>query len=563
MKKIFNFKKLLLSLFVGISLLLSLPLPALAQQASPGPWYSQSFPQWYSKVYDTTNPNEIFGERYTSAQVQWVFWGVSSFFIDVISGYNPAVRGCISAVFTGNATACIQPIIDSQKSINSQFKIGDSGKNQSVIGMIFEDRSLSGITYVKDLGRKFSIIPEAKAQSTGFGFSGALGVVPDIQKVWGIVRNLSYVIFVFIIMVFAFMIMFRVKISPQVVVSVQSALPKIAIALVLVTFSYAIAGFLIDLMYVVIGILSLIFSQFTVFGVSFAGVAGIGVTNPVAGYFTLLTQGPTWGVAKTGVFGLMVMYFVNYFLAWVFIVIGGIGSGLLGAGGFVGGSVVAVFTLIIGFVGLIIVFILSIINFFKIIILLVKSFASIILLTIFAPLQLTLGIVVPGLGFGSWVRSFVAKLAVFPAVGALLIIALWFLQIAWDTVPNSPTFLGGGATNFPQGWPPLLGGSPQLVALAFLLASIAVFIMIPKAGDAVDAFISGKQFAFGTAIGQGVSIVTAPILGLGQGVYGAGQKALGETAVTTVTGKIAERGGLSGIFGGKNNTPRVDKNANG
>ena len=506
MTRIFNFKKLLFSLLVGIFLLLSLPIPAHAQQASPGPWYSQSFPQWYSKVYDTSNPNEIFGERYTSAQVQWVFWGVSSFFIDVISGYNPAVRGCISAVFTGNGTACIQPILDSQKSINGQFTLGDSGKNQNIIGMIFEDRAFSGITYVKDLGRKFHMVPEAHAQTTnGFGFSGALGSVSDIQKVWSVVRNLSYVIFVFIIMIFAFMIMFRVKISPQVVISVQSALPKIAIALVLVTFSYAIAGFLIDIMYVVIGILSLIFSQFTVGGVSFSGIAGIGVTNPVAGYFTLLTEGPTFVGLKTGVFGLMVMYFVNYFLAWFYVVIGGIVSGLLGAGGFIGGSVVATFTLIIGFLGLIVVFIMSIINFFRIIILLVKAFITILLLTIFAPLQLTFGVVVPGLGFGSWVRSFVAKLAVFPAVGALLIIALWFLQMAWDVTRNAPTFLGGGPTNFPQGWPPLLGGSPQLVALAFLLGSIAVFLMIPKAGDAVEAFISGKQFAFGSEIGQAIS----------------------------------------------------------
>jgi len=63
----------------------------------------------------------------------------------------------------------------------------------------------------------------------------------------------------------AFMIMFRVRISPQTVITVQSALPKIIFTLILITFSYAIAGFLIDLMYVVIGIFSFIVTQGGIF----------------------------------------------------------------------------------------------------------------------------------------------------------------------------------------------------------------------------------------------------------------------------------------------------------
>jgi len=43
------------------------------------------------------------------------------------------------------------------------------------------------------------------------------------------------------------MIMLRVKISPQAVVTVQSAIPKLITTLILVTFSYAIAGLVIDL----------------------------------------------------------------------------------------------------------------------------------------------------------------------------------------------------------------------------------------------------------------------------------------------------------------------------
>jgi len=41
----------------------------------------------------------------------------------------------------------------------------------------------------------------------------------------------------------------------------------------------------------------------------------------------------------------------------------------------------------------------------------------VILLTIFAPFQILIGVLVPSLGFGRWIRSFVANLAVFVVVG--------------------------------------------------------------------------------------------------------------------------------------------------
>src|SRR5258708_14361646 len=129
------------------------------------------------------------------------------------------------------------------------------------------------------------------------------------------------------------MIMFRVKISPQVVVSVQSALPKIAIALVLVTFSYAIAGFLIDIMYVFVGLFSLVFSRFTVAGVSFVG----GSAGAVTGYFDMLTKGPaiSLGGATAGnitaggvyiykrIFWVFFFFFVYFFIVFFDLVFSG------------------------------------------------------------------------------------------------------------------------------------------------------------------------------------------------------------------------------------------------
>ena len=55
------------------------------------------------------------------------------------------------------------------------------------------------------------------------------------------------------------MIMFRSKVG-QAAITVQQAIPSILIALLAVTFSYAIAGFLIDLMYLMMYMLAGLFA---------------------------------------------------------------------------------------------------------------------------------------------------------------------------------------------------------------------------------------------------------------------------------------------------------------
>src|SRR3990172_5935873 len=58
-----------------------------------------------------------------------------------------------------------------------------------------------------------------------------------------------FIALVLVLVAIGFMIMFRMKINAQTVISVENALPRIIIALILITFSYPIAGFMIDLMY--------------------------------------------------------------------------------------------------------------------------------------------------------------------------------------------------------------------------------------------------------------------------------------------------------------------------
>ncbi len=95
-----------------------------------------------------------------------------------------------------------------------------------------------------------------------------------VTNLWSVVRNIAYLGYVVIMILIGFMVMFRNKIGGQLMVTVGNSLPKIVISLVLVTFSFAIMGLIIDfgglLRNVIAGIL---------YG---SASAGIPVHNPFA-----------------------------------------------------------------------------------------------------------------------------------------------------------------------------------------------------------------------------------------------------------------------------------------
>jgi hypothetical protein len=64
---------------------------------------------------------------------------------------------------------------------------------------------------------------------------------------WKQTRNLAYLLFVIVLIAMGFMVMLRYEVSPRTTITVTSALPKIAIGLVLITFSYPIVSLAVDL----------------------------------------------------------------------------------------------------------------------------------------------------------------------------------------------------------------------------------------------------------------------------------------------------------------------------
>lgn len=105
----------------------------------------------------------------------------------------------------------------------------------------------SGTYWVISGLQNAGFIPKSYA-AEGIGFAA----LRPFMNIWKIFRDVAYMILVLILIIIGFMIMFRMKLNPQTVISVENALPRIVISLLLITFSFAIAGFLIDLMYVII-----------------------------------------------------------------------------------------------------------------------------------------------------------------------------------------------------------------------------------------------------------------------------------------------------------------------
>ena len=516
--------------------------------SSSGTWYNQTFQEWYGKVYDTSNPNEIFGERYTAAQVQWIVYSFFGILINTTTGQQSTEAIQCFLTNSGNIEACKDALSDLVKvagTVSSDLaEQNETDKGETLASLVFaSDRPFSGISYVKDGLQKLNPISHVRAESetnVGFGYKA----LEPIQEIWRATRNVAFSLFVLAAIVIAFMIMFRVKISPQTIISIQSALPKIVVALILVTFSYAIAGFLIDLMYVVIGFLSLFLPSVAGYGESFSAINA----------FNWLTKGPL-GI---GVFWSMLLYIIFFVVSAVIFLLINIGTvplaitGFVAAGILVGAGPIAI---LLSIILAIILVIIVLVHTFKTLFTLFKALASIFLLTIMAPLQIVAGVVISGMGFGAWLKSILASLSTFVVTGLLLFGSYAFLVRAYDIAFSdiigsdlaTSVLFGSGIASLSEfnisandSWPPLLGigGTRAGMGLMFVGISFVLFTLVSKASQIVQGFITGKPFAYGTAIGEftsGGKIITQPTLGY------AGRESLGGLN-TIVQNKVPDRG---------------------
>lgn len=523
--------------------------PASAQSS----WYNQSFGDFYSKVYGSPG-NEIFGERYTAAQVQWIFWSIPSFFLDVFTLHNSKLANCFVGITPGGSldmTDCFSGVIDQVKTVfQNVLNISAINNNENLASLIFKKRSFSGISYVEDKLANFGIVKEVQAQDTGFGFTH----LALVAQFWKGARDFSYGVIVVITLVFAFMIMFRTKINPQTVITVQSAIPKIMVALVLVTFSYAIAGFMVDLLYVSIGLVSLLVSS--VFG----GAYGWFIKSSTSAFHWISGDIPL----ATGILGsfTILLYFVIYVVLFF-------ASAVLN---FVATTLsLSIFGMLISLlmaIASVFIAIILIINFFKVSWMLIKSLLTFYASVIFAPFILAFGALVPSMGFGSWLKMMISSLSAFLLTGTFFVISLEFLMYSFTGVvyvtggQNFITELltaagmGGHEMISSTLWaPPLLATGGEISGLLFLFMSLGIITLLPKVTDIVQGLLSGRPIAYGTAIGEAVMMPVNMVKG--SGAY----RAYSEYAGTRFAAEVLESKAARTIAGGINTITRGKINA--
>lgn len=153
-----------------------------------------------------------------------------------------------------NGDFCIQNEKKESKPLFALF----SEKLNSLLISLFTFQPASGFywTYYHLYNNGFIPVAYAKPP-TGVGFAS----LHLVFQLWKNLRDLSFLIIVLILVTIGFMIMFRSKINPQTVITVENSLPKIVIALILITFSYPIVGFLIDLTFISIPLIASLFKN--------------------------------------------------------------------------------------------------------------------------------------------------------------------------------------------------------------------------------------------------------------------------------------------------------------
>ncbi len=309
-------------------------------------------------------------------------------------------------------------------------------------------------TYVADVFNSAHIATTAQAQGVGFA------ALDPVLTLWKTFRNIAYLFFVIIFIVIGFMIMLRRQVNGQTALTAQQAIPGVIVSLLFVTFSYAIAGFMIDLMYLsMFMIIGLFPATFALDGANIIDFNILELADALFRQTNVLDLGNNAGIDIVSNF--MTSLQVSEAVANVTGVVGGLTLSLVLAIAIL----IAVFRL-----------------FFE----LLRSYAGVLMSVITSPIYLMMGALPNNSQFMPWLKDLVANLSVFPTV--LLIVVLF------------QTFAAEGSVARTQGGflPPFLLGRGQTGAIASLMG-LALILALPEIVKEVKTKIGARE-GIGTKI---------------------------------------------------------------
>jgi len=457
-------------------------------QSGDKPWYAPDYQDFIEKT--TSAPEgEIFGERYTHAQVYWIIYSLVSFAIErkisdcfVQSPANDLALGLNSFIncLTGND--------QSSSSVPSSGGLGFLEFARIADSMI-ANRPASAIVYFASILNKFGV-STAYAQQSGFGFNTLMPVF----GLWTASRNGSYALVTLAVILLAFMVMFRTRISPQVTVGITSAIPRIIIGLLFITFSFAIAGLVIDLSFVLLGIVAGVFHS-----------SGIIDTQRATIIDTFNMVNDLWG----GIF--------NFGVSVVYMVIRSFGSTTGMAVSLLSLGIIPVVASILVLIIALILIIIAVVRIFWIFL---KTYVMIILHVVALPFAALMYMAWPGSNtFVQLLKSLIGNVSVFLTVPISIMIAhvlLWGMSGAGSdliTIGNVYHVRGIGGDGFVR-LPGFTGVADMTTMGVFV--GITVALMAPSLANNIKSLIiSGRMTERPSMVGAGLATVVGGFAGAG------------------------------------------------
>lgn len=363
----------------------------------------------------------------------------------------------------------------------------------SIMGGLYANPPASGIEYMADMATKARLISPtyAQTQSDIQGFNR----LQPIRNLWQAMANLAYLMFVPIFIYVGLVIMLRQKMG-QSVVAVQNALPKIAISLVLVFFSFAIVGLMIDLM-----------NYFMLLTVNYFISQGFIKNDFIVGEESII---------NANLFSFVKDNFHIHSLA--------------------GAPADAIETLIKDIVGVPIIkniigdvfgklaqlvfMIATLFVIFQTILTLIKAYISVVLMTILGPLLLAFNALPGQKTAGTWFRNILANLAVFPAVLLLLLFASIIGNVGSVVGDNKASLI----TKDGLSWiPPFIGPFAGSQTDTFTgILSFGAILLMPHMLKQVQEFFKAKSNLPGgllTPVQNAAAPFMAGLSNTGKGIY--------------------------------------------
>lgn len=316
-------------------------------------------------------------------------------------------------------------------------------------------------------------------------------VATGVNKIWSFTRNITYVLFVIIMIVVGFMIMFRSKLGGQTLVTLGNTLPNIIIAIIGVTFSFAIAGLVIDIGGLIMAILLDIFS-------GMSGVDDMVRLNSMYSLFRTLSPQSLFssvGEFTNDAFGLFPA--TGGLALFLGIMLNPAGIATVG----LTALILILVILIVGTIGVFMVFVT-----------LVKAYLGILVQVVTGPFQIGMSAMPgKGVGFINWVKGILRNVLVYPITFAILNLpgVLYSLNGGELTLP------GPDALTLPEGGPTTGGGINFAGHLVVFVMQILVLFIASKADKYALAIVPPTSSREASAASQEAraAIGKIPIVG--------------------------------------------------